>query len=159
MHTTKLKGAASGASGADEVMVSAKQVVETVPMIMRLIRAGVRKGGTISLPQVRVLSFVSRNPGAGVSDVAVAMDVTTPTASALVDRLVRKSLIDRKEDPDERRRTLLNLTESGEKQLVEARRQSQLLVAQMLEGKTPDELAKINEGLAILAEAARKNVS
>lgn len=136
-------------------MSSARQVVESVPTIMRLIRSGVRKGGIISLPQLRVLGFVSRNPGAGVSDVAAHLDVTNPTASALVDRLVKKNLLVRKEDPTERRRTLLTLTDSGAKVLEEARNKAQLLVAQVLETQTPEQLSKINEGLAILAEATK----
>ncbi len=141
----------------DEVsaMASARQVVESVPTIMRLIRSGVRKGGSISLPQLRVLGFVSRNPGAGVSDVAAHLDVTNPTASALVDRLVKKGLLLRKEDPSERRRTLLTITSNGSEVLEEARNKAQTLVAQVLKSQTPEQLAKINEGLAILAEAAK----
>lgn len=136
-------------------MASARQVVESVPTIMRLIRSGVRKGGSISLPQLRVLGFVSRNPGAGVSDVAAHLDVTNPTASALVDRLVKKGLLLRKEDPSERRRTLLTITSNGSEVLEEARNKAQTLVAQVLKSQTPEQLAKINEGLAILAEAAK----
>lgn len=125
-------------------------------MIMRLIRSGVRKGGsTLSLPQLRVLGHVSRNPGTGVSDVAAHLDVTTPTASALVDRLVKKSLLNRKEDPTERRRTLLTLTEAGSEVLEDARNKAQNTVAQVLKSQTPEQLSKINEGLSILAEAAK----
>jgi DNA-binding MarR family transcriptional regulator len=136
-------------------MASAKQVVESVPTIMRLIRSGVRKGGSISLPQLRVLSFISRNPGAGVSDVAAHLDVTNPTASVLVDRLVKKNLVVRKEDPSERRRALLTITDSGSEVLEDARNKAQFMVAQVLKTQTLEQLAKINEGLAILAEAAK----
>ena len=154
MNTTRLS---SRSTNADEmsIVASARLVVETVPVIMRLIRSGVRKGGTLSLPQLRVLAHVSRHPGAGVSDVASALDVTNPTASALVDRLVKKQLLDRKEDPSERRRTLLTLTTNGTSVLEEARQKAQFLVAQVLRTQTPEQLSKINEGLAILAEAAK----
>jgi DNA-binding MarR family transcriptional regulator len=154
VNTTRLT---SRASNSDEisVMASARQVVESVPVIMRLIRTGVRRNGGLSLPQLRVLGHVSRNPGAGVSDVAAHLDVTNPTASVLVDRLVKKNLLDRKEDPRERRRTLLTLTESGTEVLEDARSKAQFMVAQVLKTQTPEQLSKINEGLAILAEAAK----
>ncbi|HEY9679707.1 MAG TPA: MarR family winged helix-turn-helix transcriptional regulator [Drouetiella sp.] len=139
----------------DGAMSSAKQVVETIPTIMRLIRSGVRRGGSLSLPQLRVLGYVSRNPGAGVVDVATHLDVTPPTASALVERLVRKKLVDRKDHPLERRRTTLTLTEDGEEVLEAARGKAQTLVAQALKDQTPEQLSKINEGLAILAEATK----
>jgi DNA-binding MarR family transcriptional regulator len=154
VNTTRLT---SRSSNSDEVsvMTSAKQVVESVPVIMRLIRTGVRRGGGLSLPQLRVLGHVSRNPGTGVSDVATHLDVTNPTASVLVDRLVKKNLLDRKEDPSERRRTLLTLTESGTEVLEDARSKAQFMVAQVLKTQTPEQLSKINEGLALLAEAAK----
>lgn len=155
MNTTRLTSKRSSASDEVSVMASAKQVVESVPTIMRLIRSGVRKGGSISLPQLRVLSFISRNPGAGVSDVAAHLDVTNPTASVLVDRLVKKNLVVRKEDPSERRRALLTITDSGSEVLEDARNKAQFMVAQVLKTQTPEQLAKINEGLAILAEAAK----
>ncbi|CAN5385510.1 hypothetical protein BH10CYA1_BH10CYA1_52340 [soil metagenome] len=154
MNTTRLTSKSANPDDTS-VMASARQVVESVPVIMRLIRTGVRRGGGLSLPQLRVLSHVSRHPGAGVSDVAAHLDVTNPTASVLVDRLVKKSLLNRKEDPSERRRTLLTLTESGTEVLEDARSKAQFLVAQLLKTQTPEQLSKINEGLAILAEAAK----
>jgi DNA-binding MarR family transcriptional regulator len=153
LNTTKL----TRAVGPEDVsvMASAKQVVESIPVIMRLIRSGVRKGGSLSLSQLRVLGHVSRNPGAGVSDVANHLDVTNPTASALVDRLVKKQLLNRKDDPGERRRTMLTLTANGNEVLEDARNKAQFMVAQVLKTQTPEQISKINEGLAILAEAVK----
>ena len=155
LNTTRLTEARAFAPDEASAMASARQVVESVPAIMRLIRSGVRKGGSISLPQLRVLGFVSRNPGAGVSDVAAHLDVTNPTASVLVDRLVKKSLLVRQEDPSERRRTLLTITDNGAEVLEDARSKAQLMVAQVLKTQSPEQLSKINEGLAILAEAVK----
>jgi DNA-binding MarR family transcriptional regulator len=133
----------------------ARQIVETVPVIMRLIRSGVReKGGTLSMPQVRVLGLLSRYPGSSVSDVAAHLDVAIPTASALVDRLVKKHLVQRKDDPAERRRTMLTVTPAGKDLLEESRSGAQEFVVHLLELQTPEQLSKISEGLALLASAA-----
>jgi len=137
-------------------LACAKQVVETVPMIMRLIRSDVRsQGARTSLPQLRVLGLLSRQPGASVSDVGAHLDVTTPTASALVDRMVKKHLILRKEDPSERRRVVLTLTAEGKELLENSRARTQSLVAHLLACETPEQLNKISEGLALLANAAQ----
>lgn len=155
LNTTRLTEARVFVTDDASAMASARQVVESVPAIMRLICSGVRKGGSISLPQLRVLGFVSRNPGAGVSDVAAHLDVTNPTASVLVDRLVKKSLLVRQEDPSERRRTLLTITDEGAHVLEDARSKAQFMVAQVLKTQSPEQLSKINEALAILAEAVK----
>ena len=63
-----------------ERLASAALVVDVVPVMMRLIRQAVRKGGTMSVPQLRVLGFVAQNPGSGISEVSAALDVTAPTA-------------------------------------------------------------------------------
>jgi DNA-binding MarR family transcriptional regulator len=133
----------------------ARQVVETVPIIMRLIRSGIRSQGSASLPQLRVLGLLSRQPGASVSDVAAHLDVTIPTASALVDRMVKKQLILRKEDPSERRRVVLTLTSEGKELLDNSRAQTQSIVAHLLACETPEQLHKISEGLELLANAAQ----
>jgi DNA-binding MarR family transcriptional regulator len=137
-------------------MVCAKQVVETVPVLMRLIRTSVRdRGGTFSVSQLRVLGFVSRTPGASVSDVANHLDVTIPSASALVDRLVKKQLIRRVDDPNERRKVLLTITEIGSTVLEESHTRAQEIMANLLSIETPEQISTISQGLALLAEAAK----
>jgi DNA-binding MarR family transcriptional regulator len=134
----------------------ARQVVETVPTLMRLIRSGIRNnGGGFSVPQMRVLAFLSRSPGSSVSEVAAYLDVTIPTASALIDRLVRKEWVQRRDDPTERRRVILTLTQDGATLLEQQRKQAQSFVQHFLSVETPEQLSKISEGLALLAEAAR----
>ncbi len=135
----------------------ARQIVETVPVIMRLMRSAVReKGGTLSMPQIRVLGLLARQPGSSVSDVAAHLDVAIPTASALVDRLVKKHLVQRKDDPTERRRALLTVTQAGKEMLEESRSRAQDTVEHLLSLESPEQLSKISEGLALLASAAEQ---
>jgi DNA-binding MarR family transcriptional regulator len=137
-------------------MACAKQVVETVPILIRVIRASVRAdGGSLSLPQLRALGFVNRNPGASVSDVGNHLDVTIPSASALIDRLVKKDLIERVDDPNERRKVLLTITAKGSTALEESRTRAQTIVAHLLSAETPEQISTISQGLALLAEAAQ----
>lgn len=135
--------------------ICAKQVVETVPEIMRLIRTGVRRRGALSVPQVRVLSHLTRQPGASVSEIAYLLDVTIPSASALVERLVRKNMVRRQDDPNERRRVLLTLTPAGVEAYEQSKAIAQEFVANLLNVESPEKLNAINEGLLFLADAAR----
>jgi hypothetical protein len=50
----------------------AREVMETVPLVMRFIRTEMRsrRAPSLSVPQFRVLTFLSRRPGAPLSSVA-----------------------------------------------------------------------------------------
>lgn len=61
-----------------------------VPAITRFLRAELRRHGhpQFSLSQLRVLYFLNRRPQASLSEVADYLDVTRPTMSAMIERLV-----------------------------------------------------------------------
>jgi DNA-binding MarR family transcriptional regulator len=60
--------------------------------------------------QAALLLSVDANPGHGVRFASVAIGADFPTCSALVGRLEERGLIERRSDPDDRRRTRLYLT-------------------------------------------------
>lgn len=136
----------------------ARQVLDTVPSVMRMLRAAIRNSdGILSVPQARVLSFLNRHPGSSVSDVGVHMDVTIASASALIDRLVKRNMVLRRDDPTERRRVKLTVTKEGMKHLEAARLTSQSQVTRLLEPLTADQLRLVSEGLSILAGTLADN--
>ena len=100
-----------------------REVLEVVPLVMRDIRNQLRKHGAteISVPQFRVLNFLSRSEGASLSKVAEYTGLTLPSMSALVDSLVAGGLVTRQTDPEDRRRMTLTLTEGGQAKLKSAR--------------------------------------
>jgi DNA-binding MarR family transcriptional regulator len=55
-----------------------------------------------------------------VSDVASAMGVKAPAASTMVEGLERKGMLERHSDPDDRRVSLLTMTDAGRGALAEA---------------------------------------
>ncbi|SRR5579885_2286199 len=134
----------------------ASQVVETVPAIMRLIRMGMRGAGAdLSVSQVRVLAYLNRKPGACVSEVGEELDVTIASASVLVDRLVRRKLVRREDDHQERRRVRLMLTASGQQSLADVREHVQAFIAGILNTGEPEHLERISDGLELLQKAAK----
>ncbi len=139
----------------------AREVMETVPLVMRSIRAEMRsrRALLLSVPQFRVLTFLSREPGAPLSSVAEHLGVTRSTASAIVDRLVRRKLVSRTEDPQERRCVVLTLTSSGAQQLREAREAACGHMAKVLAGLSAADLLKVTDGLKRLGGALKEIVA
>jgi DNA-binding MarR family transcriptional regulator len=132
----------------------AEAVIEIVPLVMRFLRSEMRSQGSswLSVPQLRSLIFLNRCPGSSLSNVADHLGVTRATASALVEKLVQLDLVYRTEDPQERRRHILNLTKSGVQQLNKVRAATCQSVAEVLANLSATQLQEIQAGLTLLGD-------
>ncbi|HYW22132.1 MAG TPA: MarR family transcriptional regulator [Nodularia sp. (in: cyanobacteria)] len=132
----------------------AAKVMETIPLMMRFIRADMRvhSAASLSIPQLRSLAFLNRNPGASLSELAEHLGVTCATASATTERLVQRNLVQRIDDPQERRRVLLNLTDEGRHHLKQSQDQTRAHIAELLDHLTPEQISHIEEGLGLLKD-------
>jgi DNA-binding MarR family transcriptional regulator len=128
------------------------EVMETVPLVMRFIRAEMRQQGkpVLSVSQFRALVFLNLSPGAPLCEVADYVGVTRPTASALVDRLVRYGLVDRIHHPRQRRHIMLTLTSNGSQLLQQTREAARSRLASLLADLSPEQVRKIGEGVVLL---------
>jgi DNA-binding MarR family transcriptional regulator len=72
----------------------------------------------ITMQQLRVMTILYHEGPTRVSDLARRLDVSTPTITGILDRLVRQRLSYRMSDPRDRRVVLNNLTQDG-RDLVE----------------------------------------
>lgn len=136
----------------------ALEVMETVPLVMRFIRGEMRRQGAtdLSVPQFRALGFLHRNPGASLSDLAEHLGITRATASATVERLVRRGLINRTDDPQERRRLILTLTAEGSEHLQQARQATSTSVANVLATLSEVKLLQVIQGLSLLEDVFKE---
>ncbi|MBD2206733.1 MarR family transcriptional regulator [Calothrix sp. FACHB-1219] len=130
----------------------AARVMETVPLLMRFIRADMRSHNaeSLSIPQLRSLAFLNRNPGASLSEVAEHLGVTCATASTTIERLVQRNLVERNDHPQERRRIVLNLTEAGTMLLKQSQATTRAHIADILDSLTPEQVSNLEEGLTLL---------
>lgn len=130
----------------------AAQVMDTVPLVVRFIRSEMRaqKATELSVPQFRTLTFLDRNPGASLSELAQHLGVTSATASANTERLVQRNFIARCDHPEERRRIVLKLTPDGRHHLQSARSTTRAIIAEMLGSLDTEQLAQIEQGLVLL---------
>jgi len=139
----------------------AREVMETVPLVMHCIRTEMRSRRALSLsvPQFRVLTFLSREPGAPLSSVAEYLGISRSTASAIVDRLVRRKLVSRTAHPQERRCVVLTLTTTGAQHLQQARDAACADMAKVLAGLSAADLLQVTEGLMLLGRACKEVVA
>lgn len=104
--------------------------------------------------EVRVLVIVSAHTVASLRQVADGLGRHTSTTSRLCDRMVANGLLDRRDDPTDRRQLALRLTAAGErvvrKMLAGRRRSIERVLARM-----PDERrAGLAAALGAFADAA-----
>jgi DNA-binding MarR family transcriptional regulator len=131
---------------------TADEVLQVVPAVMDALRNAMRHhvGEQLSVPQFRCLNFIAHHPGASVSAVAAFLGVALPTASTMVDRLVRAGAVEPRTAADDRRRSQLHLTAAGSAQLAEIRLGARSELAQVLASRSAEELDSLHAGLAVL---------
>ena len=128
---------------------AAAAVLETVPLLMRAIRARMReeRPEVISVPQFRALLYIRRHPGTDLSAVAGHVGTSLPAASELVARLVRQQLVARETDPGSRRRIRLTLSSSGLADLEAAELRTTEWLVELLSRLDAARLLALTEGL------------
>lgn len=134
-----------------------RQLVQLVPQLMRLIRRSIIKADSLmSVAHLRILDYLSRCPGASLSQLSSELEITNATASSHIEKLVKRQLVKRVEHPEERRRIVLTLTPEGRRRLDDARALSIAVFSEMLSSLAPAKLNRIQDGLTILEESARQ---
>jgi MarR family transcriptional regulator for hemolysin len=131
---------------------AASELLEVVPLIMREIRSEMRSQSSpeLTVPQFRALAFVNRNKGASLSAVANHMGLTLPSTSRLVDVLIARRLLTREDNPADRRRVKLGVTNRGLTLLENSRRGTLNYLAKKLRGISASDRKIIVEGMAAM---------
>jgi DNA-binding MarR family transcriptional regulator len=110
----------------------------------------------LSFSQISVLMRLKHGGNSGVSGIGGQMGVTNAAASQAVDRLVHLGLIERTEDPEDRRAKRLALTPKGRTLIekgIEARGQ---WIEGLTDALTAEQQSMIISALTLLTEAAHK---
>src|SRR3954464_6957498 len=81
-------------------------LLETVPLVMGAVRLLIHQidNPDLTVPQFRAMTFVQRHSAVSLSDAAEFLGMTLPSASKMVDQLVKRRLVDRGNDVQDRRR-------------------------------------------------------
>ncbi|MEO8456751.1 MAG: MarR family transcriptional regulator [Chloroflexota bacterium] len=107
----------------------------------------------LTMPQVRVLFELVENGDRAAGELAEALTVAPPTITGLTDRLVKQGLVERSEDPRDRRVVRLGLTEDGRALTIEIAEKSRAYLIELFEHIPPERLDDICAALEELADA------
>lgn len=126
-------------------------------VIGQLIRR-LRKDNLFPLNQASVLGRLDRCGPRSVSDLAAAERVRPQSMAQTVGDLEAEGLVERKPDPDDRRRALVILTAAGKARIEADRRAREGWLVKAFEEMSADDLAAIDRSVEILRRLADADV-
>ncbi len=115
------------------------------------------KSTGLSMPQFSILMQLHYRGACGVSDLSERMDVSSAAASQLVDKLVQSGLIERAEDPNDRRSKRITLSDKGLDLIRAGISERYRWVDALVESLTHEERQKVGEALNILTNTLQRN--
>jgi DNA-binding MarR family transcriptional regulator len=110
----------------------------------------------LPLSQLKCLHIVGEQEGQRMVDVAHRMEIKLPALSQIVDRLVKRGLLARQPDLQDRRVVRLGLTESARALHAEANAKRQARMAATAGNLDAEAVERVAEGLTLLAVAAEQ---
>ena len=109
-----------------------------------------------SMPQFFMLMRIYHKKQCGISDLSEHMDITTAAVSQTVDKLVQSGLLERTEDPNDRRAKQVTLSQKGRDLIEKSMKERFRWVGEIFNQMNPEERAKMTEALKILWNATQK---
>lgn len=113
----------------------------------------------LTLPQLRTVFIIAHNNTSSVVQISQQLGIGEPTTSHLVDKLVQAGLVDRGEDPQDRRRALVRLSPAG-REIIEKLFGWEEFLGGWLHQISNQDLALLRRGLnAIMAESHKQSAT
>ncbi len=116
-------------------------------LIEKRVRAGLREEFATTLPRFDLMAQLERHPeGLKMNELSRLLMVTGGNVTAIVDQLEKEGLVERLDEPDDRRAFLIRLTRSGDRSFAEMARAHETWVVELLAGlssRERDELLKL----------------
>jgi DNA-binding MarR family transcriptional regulator len=112
----------------------------------------------LSFSHINILMRLFHGGNCGVSEIGEQMGISNAAASQTVDRLVHMGMIQRTEDPQDRRAKLLELTQSGRVLIEQGVDLRSKWIETLTDDLSKEEQELITSALIILTGAARKTM-
>jgi len=129
----------------------ARRILDIIPLVMRAMGAKIRQEATagFQVSHYRVLKLLRQQPRT-LSELAMCQAVALPTMSRTVSVLVERGWVTRAEDPQDRRRVRLRITDEGWAILEQLRTRVQAHLTARLATLTAEEREQVLAGLEAL---------
>ncbi|NJN16714.1 MAG: winged helix-turn-helix transcriptional regulator [Oscillochloris sp.] len=108
----------------------------------------------LTMAQFKTLIVVAQRGPIGVNDLAAVLAITQPTASHLVERLSKIDLVERTNDPADRRRSLIQLSPHGIELMATLHRGTQDQLHELLGAMSADNRSALMQGMRAMLVAA-----
>jgi DNA-binding MarR family transcriptional regulator len=116
-------------------------------MIERVVRSRLREQFSTTLPRFDLMAQLERRPdGLKMNELSRLLMVTGGNVTTIVDQLEKEGLVERFDEPADRRAFRIHLTKNGERTFAEMARSHEEWVVEMLSGlsrREQDELLRL----------------
>ena len=137
------------------------QLLTLMPLFQQVLaKAGIHRtktGSTLEITtlQATALGIIYKNNKLTMSELAKEMGVIQSAATRIGDELVRRDMVRRVNDDNDRRVTRLRITPKGRESIENLRQESQLLLSLVLKEMTPLRQEELARGLRTFLEAVQ----
>jgi DNA-binding MarR family transcriptional regulator len=118
-------------------------------------RANFVKAAGLSMAQFGILMHLHYRHNCGISHLGEHMDISAAAASQLVDRLFQHGLLERTEDPSDRRAKVLTLTPKGRELIEKSLTARTRWVDELVGAISPEDYDEVTVTLTKLTQAVR----
>ncbi len=135
-----------------------RDTVDTYLSLVDAIRLATLPGwitADLTISQVKAVFLLAHHAALSVGELAAMLDIGNPAASILVQQLVEQALVERTQDHQDRRRTLVSLTAQGTKLISGRHEQREARLYEWLEHMPEDDLLALLRGLKALTAVVR----
>ena len=112
-------------------------------------------GTELTLPQFRTLNLLRDEPKR-MSDIAARLGIGLPSATAMIDRLVEKALVEREHIASDRRVVVCRLTAKGQQEVERFSRVRSAHIQEIAAFLSRDELEAVVNALGLLLTAVNR---
>lgn len=107
----------------------------------------------VTMPQLRVLMLIATRGPMNLAAVAAGLRVSAPNASRICDRLLKAGMLDRRDDPNDRRHITLTLTKHGNALIDRVIRRRRTAIKRVLRNMTAQDRERLAAALDTFATA------
>ena len=129
------------------------KLVRVVNLTARPFNEGIGRRHTLSLSDWRVMTVVGGHPGTTASEVCARTGMDKMSVSRAIAALARKRRVSRKADPNDGRRTLLELSSTGQRLFDEISAGARVREQQLFGGLSAADQTRLSETLDRLIDA------
>ena len=108
----------------------------------------------ITMPQIKIMLILYLHGPIRMSDIASELNVTLPTTTSLIERLVEKNYVLRETQPDDRRVVLCRLSDNGQDAIGRIWQLARNRSKELLEAMDVSKLELLAEALQAMHESA-----